>query len=237
MTNSILPLSPEAQAIENKATFLDRLQPILAPSEILKIELAYVLVKDGHRGQYRKQKDGEGNPVRYFEHPRRVALVVIDELGIYDPDIIIMALGHDTLEDTHLSAELIEHCFGARVIRNIRLLSKVPKEGYYKRFMKFGTWESMLVKLCDRQDNLRDMEGCDEVFIKKQIEDTQSNIYPLAGNLLAIVPDSHKFAATKLAKGIQAQVEKLKAQVGTSKVEPATKPNSKSVLLDVTDTA
>ena len=212
----VVPVSsPVLVNLENKETFLNRLRPILAPSEILKIELAYVIVKDGHRGQYRKQVDGEGKPVRYFEHPRRVALILIDELGIYDPDLIIMALGHDTLEDTHLSAELIEHCFGCRVIRNIRLLSKVPKEGYYERFMKFGTWEAMMVKMCDRLDNLRDIEGCSVEFIKKQVEDTQAHIYPLAGNLLAIVPDNQKSNAVRLANRIQKQVDKLKVQLTT----------------------
>lgn len=212
----------EFTAPENKELFLARLRPILAPSELLKVELAYILVKSGHRGQFRKQVDGLGNKVRYFEHPRRVALILIDELKIYDIDLIITCLGHDTLEDTYLSAEMLEHCFGPMVVRNIRLLSKVPKEGYYERFMKFGTWQAILVKLCDRLDNLRDMEGCDPEFIQRQLDDTCANIYPLAGNLLAIVPDEHKATVAKLSLRIKKRVEKLRNKLSALPVKTPT---------------
>ncbi len=60
---------------ENRETFFSRLEPFLVPSQLLNIKLAYTLAKYGHRSQHRKELDINGEPVRYFEHVRRVTLV------------------------------------------------------------------------------------------------------------------------------------------------------------------
>lgn len=182
---------------------------MLAPSELLKLELAYLLSKDGHRDQWRKELDAAGNPVRYFEHPRRVALIVMDECGIYDPDFIIAALGHDLLEDSHMSPQLLEFCFGTTAAKWIKMLSKVPKDGYYDRFKKYGTWEPMLIKLCDRLDNTRSLGECKPEFIQKQCLDTMQNIYPLAGKLLMKAPVEKKTICESVAHKIRELTDEL----------------------------
>src|SRR5271157_1116631 len=113
--------------MENKETFQARLRPFFSPSDQLDVKLAYCLAKFGHRAQTRKELTEEGKPTRYFEHVRRVSIVLMDELKIMDRDMIIAALLHDSLEDTQdLSAELLEHCFGPNVVSIIKILSKVP---------------------------------------------------------------------------------------------------------------
>jgi (p)ppGpp synthase/HD superfamily hydrolase len=167
--------------MENKHTFQARVQPFFGPSDQLDIKLAYCLAKFGHRAQNRKEMV-DGKPTRYFEHVRRVAIVLMDEMKIMDKDMIITALLHDALEDTHdLSAELLEHCFGSDVITMVKLLSKIPKEGYIDRLTNCGNWKAVAIKACDRLDNLRSLmiPGNTLEFQKKQIQETKDKYFPL----------------------------------------------------------
>lgn len=172
--------------IENKAAFFSRLEPRLAPSDLVRIRGAYYLAKYGHRAQVRKELDCEGHPLRYFEHVRRVAIILMDEEEVYDPDLIITALLHDALEDTDdIDALVIEQFFGAEVARRVRLLTKNPKDGYVDRLYTADEG-TVLIKLCDRIDNLRSLAGCPEDFQKKQLEETRSTLLPLFDQKLGI---------------------------------------------------
>src|SRR5574339_1101763 len=102
--------------MENKVTFQARVQPYFSPSDQLDVKLAYCLAKFGHRAQVRKELIA-GKPTRYFEHVRRVAIILMDEMKIIDRDMIIAALLHDSLEDCEdLTPELLEHSFGPEVV-------------------------------------------------------------------------------------------------------------------------
>lgn len=167
-------------AVENIETFFARLDPWMAPSDLLKVRLAYLLSKNGHRHQFRKELDAEGEPVRYFEHPRRVAIFLIDVLGVRDPDSIIVALLHDALEDTRITQEMLEFCFGKGVTQSIKLLSKLhPKDLYYERLSTFGNIRDWGVKCSDRADNLSHMENCTPEFIAKQLKETKEKVLPI----------------------------------------------------------
>lgn len=166
---------------ENKATFFARLDPRLSPSDLVRVRGAYYMAKYGHRAQVRKEKDADGNPLRYFEHVRRVAIVLMDEAHVYDPDLVCTALLHDTLEDTDdIDAQIIEQFFGKEVARRVRLLTKEPKEGYIDR-LRTADRNTILVKACDRLDNLRslDGDGVTEEFRQKQLMETQVKYRPL----------------------------------------------------------
>lgn len=164
---------------ENKASFFARLEPRLAPSELVKVRAAYYLAKYGHRAQVRKETDGQGHPLRYFEHVRRVAIVLMDEADCYDPDLICTALLHDALEDTEdIDSAIIEQMFGPAVARRVRLLTKDPKEGYVDR-LKLADDETLLVKACDRLDNLRSLGETTSAFRKKQFLETLETYWPL----------------------------------------------------------
>src|SRR5574338_1026987 len=110
-----------SSVMENKHTFQARLQPYFSPSDQLDVKLAYCLAKFGHRAQTRKEMT-EGQPTRYFEHVRRVAIVLMDELKIMDRDMIITCLLHDSLEDcADLTPELLEHSFGPDVVHMVKM--------------------------------------------------------------------------------------------------------------------
>ena len=179
--------------MENKHTFQARIKPSFSPSIQMNIKLAYVLAKFGHRSQTRKELV-DGRPMRYFEHVRRVALIVMDELKIMDSSMIIGALLHDSLEDTQdITAELIEYTFGEEVIELVALLSKIPKEGYHERLFTCNKWKALALKLCDRLDNLRSLmvPGTTLEFQKKQIKETKEIYYPLFDKLLKICPEKN----------------------------------------------
>ncbi len=164
---------------ETYKSFFDRIEPFMAPSDLMNVKIAYLLSKSAHRYQKRtKEKDSEGNPVRYFEHPRRVAIYLIDSLGIRDPEMIIAALLHDCLEDTRVTEQMLEHLFGKSVTMLIKLVSKLnPKDSYFMRLKKYGDWRAWTIKCADRLDNLSNIEG--QEFIKKQLDETRNKIVPI----------------------------------------------------------
>lgn len=195
-------------AIENKEAFFNRLKPYFAPSVLNNIRVAYMLAKFGHRAQVRKSKDSEGRPVRYFEHLRGVALILIDEVAIIDAQMIITALLHDSLEDTQdLTPEIIEHLFGVGVITMVKGLSKVPKDGYHERLMLSTDWRMLCIKGCDRLYNNRTLEQTSLTFREKQIAETRTHYYALFDRLVELAPTSYKLRTTWLRDEIKRVTE------------------------------
>lgn len=199
--------------MENKETFQARIKPFFSPSDQLDIKLAYTLAKFGHRAQLRKELV-DGKPVRYFEHVRRVSIVLMDDLKIMDRDMIIAALLHDSLEDTEdLTAELIEHTFGSEVATMVTLLSKIPKEGYLDRLRNCNLWKVLTLKLCDKVDNLRSLmvPGVSIDFQKKQAKEAKEHYFDLFDLLLQICPDTYVANISMLRDEVRALVAKCEA--------------------------
>ncbi len=177
----------------NRAEFFQKLEPLHAPSTLLNIELAYTLSKFSHRAQMRKELDSEGKHVRYFEHVKRVTLILIDEVKITKPEMIIAALLHDGLEDTRdITPAMIEHAFGKDVVTIVKTLSKVPKEGYLDRFYMSCDFRSYVIKACDRLDNLRSLSSGSVEFQTKQIKETKEKYYPLFNRMVKLTPKEYK---------------------------------------------
>ncbi len=192
---------------ENKHTFCLRVRPIFAPSDTLDVKLAYCLAKFGHRAQVRKELI-EGKPTRYFEHVRRVAIILMDEMKIMDRDMIIACLLHDSVEDTKdLTPELLEHCFGSDVVTMVKVLSKVPKEGYIERLNACINWKILAIKACDRLDNLRSLmiPGTTVEFQKRQIQETKDKYFPIFDRLVKMCPPEHK----KNIRKVRDEIRKL----------------------------
>lgn len=184
---------------ENRASFFARLAPYFSPSVMLDVELAYTLAKYGHRAQVRQELDSEGKPVRYFEHVRRVALILIDEVQFIASDMIITCLVHDGFEDTRdLTPEMVEHCFGSNVVSMVKTLSKVPKDGYLERFFICDNWQTYVVKACDRLDNLRSLSQATPEFRQKQLRETKEKYLPLFDRMVELTPAPHKEKVVKL---------------------------------------
>ncbi len=199
--------------MENKHTFQARIQPYFSPSDQLDVKLAYCLAKFGHRAQVRKELFA-GKPTRYFEHVRRVSLILMDELKIMDRDMIITALLHDSVEDTDdLSPELLEHCFGNDVVSMVKILSKTPKEGYIERLGNCHNWKILTIKMCDRLDNLRSLmiPGTTLEFQKRQIQETTDKYFPLFDELADVLcPPEHIKNIRKIRDEIKSLITEYK---------------------------
>lgn len=177
---------------ENRETFFKRLEPFFAPSVLLDVQLAYTMAKFSHRAQTRRELDADGEPQRYFEHVRRVAILLVDTARVVQPEMVIGALLHDGIEDTRdLTPEMIEHCFGADVATIVKTLSKDPSEGYLERFHMCSDWRPYLVKACDRLDNLRSMSTASPEFMRKQTAETAEKYYPLFNRMLDLTPPQY----------------------------------------------
>ena len=182
--------------MENRETFFKRIEPHFSRKSLLKIQLAYTLSKYWHRSQTRKELAENGEPLRYFEHVRRVSLILIDEAKCLRPEMVMASLLHDAIEDTRdedLSADMIEENFGEDVVILVKTLSKVPKEGYLERFYMSTDWRPYLIKACDRLDNLRSLinPGTTREFVQKQLEETETKYYPLFDHMMRIVPKEY----------------------------------------------
>lgn len=201
------------EAHENKETFFTRLEPFYAPSVMLDIKLAYILAKHGHRAQFRKELDEMGARVRYFEHVRRVALILFDEARCTRSEMLIAALLHDGIEDTRdLTDLMIEHCFGPDVVSIVKILSKKPKEGYLDRFAMCKDWRPYVIKACDRLDNLRSLSG-DTIsvdFRERQVRETEEKYIPLFTTMVDLTPQRCKQHAEFLLFQILEQLKVLK---------------------------
>lgn len=183
----------EVQEIENRESFLRRLRTppgsvLLSDDETTRIELAYDLAKHAHRWQLRQ--DG----TRYFEHPRRVALRLIDAIGLYDCETIVVGLLHDGYEDTpkYVTPNKVRIIGGEGAARKLRLLSKVPKEGYVERLRDHADWRTLAAKLCDRYDNFEDLASRPPEFQRKQTLETRDVYLPIFDHLVGIAPEPYK---------------------------------------------
>lgn len=193
--------------METYESFEARVKPVLSKKDFFRVKLAYMLAKYCHRAQKRMETDGKGEPVRYFEHLRRVALILLDELGCKDPEMVSSALLHDIIEDTKdVDREFLSFCFGAEVADIVAVLSKAPKEGYIQRLLNFYDKRALVVKAADRLDNLRSMYGASEAFRRKQVKETKEHYLPMFAGLIADSQGERRAWANYLYFEIAAQV-------------------------------
>jgi guanosine-3',5'-bis(diphosphate) 3'-pyrophosphohydrolase len=110
-----------------------------------------------HRHHLRK--DGE---TPYVSHVFRVCLVVRDVFGISDPQVLMAAVLHDTIEDTTTDFDDLAEHFGAEVAAWVASLSKdkrLPedkREAAYCQELADSPWQVQACKLADIFDNLMD---------------------------------------------------------------------------------
>lgn len=160
-----------------------------------------------HKGQKRLG----GAP--YVVHPYRVAKIVADEWGVRDHEILAACLLHDTVEDTELTIDEIEHCVSPYTADLVHHLTKYPfdelkgvqtwkdvlfsfdapkpdapkadREKIYLEWLAKGPNHAIIVKCADRVDNLRDMGGSGWTPRKKlSYADEARKILELARNRL-----------------------------------------------------
>lgn len=210
-----------------------RLLPFTKKERYL-IEHAYGLSKVAHEGQYRKG----GAP--YFEHPRAVANILIQECGVTDFDTIVSALLHDTLEDTRLFANpteapfneykekagtILAQTFGRTVAKMVLSLSK-PYAGptptdqekiiYYTglRDSLRERPKTILVKMADRLHNLRTIGDMPPAKQRRKIRETNNVYIPLFTKLIQEA-DARAEELSLAGKSLVARADSIQDGVGS----------------------
>ena len=163
---------------EGYDNFFNRLIDKVHPEGMFFIEMAYNFSKEGHRTQIRRS--GE----RYFEHPKACAIIIMDELKIYDYQMLCAILLHDIREETFfLSLRMIKHIFDQKICEYVDALTKkTPDEVVtnkrkrdldYIRRIYFAEDRVIILKLVDRLHNMRTLSYFNK---RKQIEITRETI-------------------------------------------------------------
>ena len=132
-----------------------------------------------HMGQMRKNN----TPVEYINHPINVANLV--KKYAYNKeninDLVSAAYLHDTLEDTCATyAELM--CNFGNVISNLVkeltnnevLKKEMGKTKYLSMKMTKMSDDALIIKLCDRLDNVSSLYDTNKAFIDKYLKETIS---------------------------------------------------------------
>ncbi len=149
-----------------------------------KIEKAKEYATRMHKGQYRK--DGKD----YIVHPINVANYVRQFKESSELDMLIEAAYlHDTIEDTNATYYDIVHEFGpgvASIVLELTTDEDMKNELGKKRYLQIklknmSSW-ALVIKLCDRLDNVIDMKNCSKEFIEKYKEETIDIIKYLKDN-------------------------------------------------------
>src|SRR5215510_6352368 len=155
-----------------------RLAPHLDEENVALVRRAYEVAQAAHSGQMRD----EGTP--YIVHPIRVAVCLVDELGLYSPKLICSALLHDVIEDSEITRAEIEERFSEEIAEIVWLLTKLEEVSlreYLARIEEASDTGAPIVKLCDRLDNLRSVMHTPRLEKKRRyIRTTEEHYLPLA---------------------------------------------------------
>jgi len=137
-----------------------------------------------HRHQLRKD-----NVTPYVSHPFRVCLVLRHVFGIDDPQALMAAVLHDTVEDTNTDYDDLAERFGTQIADWVAALSKdkrhqeQPREQEYQAALADGSWQVQVCKLADIFDNLMDSGYFRPEQKKRTYERSESYLQALRGRL------------------------------------------------------
>ncbi len=197
---------------------VERVKAYHPGADLSLIQKAYDFSNRAHEGQKRKS----GDP--YFIHPVSVATIITD-LRL-DTASVCAGLLHDTVEDTSATLDDIGREFGPEVadlvdgvtkLTKIEYTSKADRQAENFRKMVVAMARDirvLLVKLCDRLDNMRTLEHMSGEAQERIARETMDIYAPLANRLgmsrlkadledLAfkhLEPDAYRELAAKVSK-------------------------------------
>ncbi len=165
----ILPkynLSPEQEKkeiVRHYRALLRALRPKLKKGDKELLRHAFEMAADAHKTMRRKS----GEP--YILHPIAVAMICVEEIGL-GVRSTICALLHDTVEDTDITLEDVEHEFGTEITRIVDGLTKISnvidtntsqQAENFKKILLTLTDDPrvILIKLADRLHNMRTLDS------------------------------------------------------------------------------
>lgn len=173
------------QTFLSKSEIRDRLLPQIGAVQLNRVMCAYDMAENVHQFQTRN----DGTP--YIWHPSRVTKILLDELDITEPDVLIAALLHDTLEDSDiLNSEVLEYNFGPYVSYLVETLTKEIRvddgplreqiDREYVQRLKNASEDCRIIKLADRLDNIRCLEFNLKRNPYKYVKETSEHYMPMA---------------------------------------------------------
>ncbi len=197
----------------------------ITPPDLERIDFAYDVAKVAHRGQ--KRDSGES----YFMHPRRLVKILTNECQIYDSDLVVALLLHDTGEDSRIWGDLRQgfEKWRATAYRRIVLCSEKPRVAnlvialtkpkvdgvtiktkidvvaFNTECLKAAGADGLFCKAVDRLDNLRDSFRSDPAKRVHYVQETKEIYMPLFEEFLV----GHSAAAPYLLNQIRKILEDL----------------------------
>ncbi len=166
---------------------VQRVQSYHPSADVSLLSRAYRYAEWAHREQSRRN----GQP--YFVHPSQVA-EIITELKL-DTASICAGLLHDVVEDTDTTADALREDFGEEIASLVDGVTKLGKLNFTNRedrqaesFRKMVVAMArdirvLLIKLCDRLDNMRTLEFMKHEAQERISRETRDIYAPLAGRL------------------------------------------------------
>lgn len=164
----------------------------LKPADQALIQKAVVYAEQMHEGQFRMSNKFGSTPEPFFVHPLKVALIILEELGLKDQVAVCGALLQDVVENSRgkVTTANIEREFGRNVALMVSILTKPPEDPnipraeqlttYYGRIAKANI-PTRLVKLAGRLDNMRDaIDLFDLEFQRRYLVETFEVYIPMA---------------------------------------------------------
>ncbi|MBI4952870.1 MAG: bifunctional (p)ppGpp synthetase/guanosine-3',5'-bis(diphosphate) 3'-pyrophosphohydrolase [Myxococcales bacterium] len=173
--------------MQSVSELVSRLRSYQPAADVGLVEHAWHFAEAAHGPQLRKS----GDP--YFVHPARVAGIITD-LRL-DVASVCAALLHDVVEDTAVSQEALEAEFGTEIaflvdgvtkLSKINFLSKQDRQAESFRKMIVAMARDirvLVVKLCDRLDNMRTLEFMSPEGQERTARETMDIYAPLANRL------------------------------------------------------
>ena len=153
-----------------------------------KIKKAYDFAAHAHLGVIRKFEQ-----IPYINHPNRVAESLLQHTQ--NENIIIAAILHDVVEDSHYTIKHIDDLFGDDVAKLVRELTSDPadlaklgKTNYLIHKLNTISDDALLIKLADRRDNLRDFAVAPQKFIDKY----KASTYEILNNINRPLNSAHQ---------------------------------------------
>jgi len=143
-----------------------KVETSLSNQELTHDELVALIIKCTNFAalKHSKQRRCNREQTPYINHPIGVAHILVQEGNIYDHNVIIAALLHDTVEDTDTSFEEIQEHFGEKIrhiveeVTDDKSLPKQERKRLQIVHAPHSSYEAKLVKLADKLYNLRDLE-------------------------------------------------------------------------------
>lgn len=158
---------------------------------------ALEFAREKHKGQMRKNN----TPVEYITHPINVANLVKKYANNAEniDNLVSAAYLHDTLEDTNTTYEELICNFGNLISNLVKELTnndvlkkEMGKTKYLSMKMTSMSEDALIIKLCDRLDNVSSLYDTNKAFIDKYLRETISINRNLNTIHLNIINDINK---------------------------------------------